>query len=187
MPTYRGNRRRKASITGRPLRKRSCTTQKKLIRTIVCIPHSHAKFIDDLGEALAISIPRGRARSELFRKGLVGKLEIFSHWTEFEVYKQISDMFFQCFEPVLDCYTLEFHFLSSIPGLKLLQKPKVNAAFTWDGAAVQANSRGIVYILTDSKHICKSIPESQDFGEEIITERVCTATKYIYKAVTVFR
>ena len=122
MPTYRGNRRRKACITGRPLRKRSCTTQKKLIRTIVCIPHSHAKFIDDLGEALAISIPRGRARSKLFRKGLVGKLEIFSHWTEFEVYKQISDMFFQCFEPVLDCNTLEFHFLSSIPGLKLLQR-----------------------------------------------------------------
>ena len=155
LPSFRGRRRRKASASGRPLSRRSCSIKKKNIRTIICIPQEHAKFVD-VGNNMAISIPRGQARSQLFTLGLVGTLEVYSTWTEKEMQTEISDMFLECFTPIPGCTTLLFHYLASVPGLKLLQKPKVNATFSWDGVAVQSNSRGIVYILPDSRHILKA-------------------------------
>jgi len=154
LPTFLGRRQRRSSSTGRVVpQKRSCTKTKRMIRTIICIPRELAKFVDDAGDILAISIPRGRARSDLFSLGLVGKLEIISSWNEQEMHDQISEMFADCFSPIPGINTLQFHYLTNAPGMKVLQRVKVNASFSWDGTAVQANSRGNVYILTDSRHI----------------------------------
>ena len=51
LPSFRGRRRRKSSASGRP-----CSINKKYIRTIICIPQEHAKFVDG-GNNMTISIP----------------------------------------------------------------------------------------------------------------------------------
>ena len=54
--SFRGRRRRKSFASGRPLSRRSCSIDKKYIRTIICIPQEHVKFVD-VGNNMAISIP----------------------------------------------------------------------------------------------------------------------------------
>ena len=98
----------------------------------------------------------------------MGKLEVVSTWTATEIKQQISDMFLDAFIPAVGCNTLEFDYLSSVPGLKLLQKPVVNESFTWDGAAVFSNSRGIVYILASALHKLKEAD-----NRSIVSDKVC--------------
>ena len=146
---YRGGRRRKNLnvFTGRS-RKRS---KKTYVRTIVCIPHQFVKV-----ERKFISIPRGKKRAELYALNLCAKVEISVSYSENAVQQEISDLFFDCFIPISNCNILQFDFLTTIPGLKLLQKAKVNSGFKWDGMAVQSLSKGILYILSHSQHFLKT-------------------------------
>ena len=108
-----------------------------------------------VGDGSAINIPRGKSRTDLFTSGLIGKIELSTKASEYEIKTQISDMFFDCFKSVVNTSMLEFEYLTMVPGLRLLQVPKVNFGFTWDGAAVKASSKGNLYILVHQKHSLK--------------------------------
>ena len=94
-----------------------------------------------VGDGSAINIPRGKSRTDLFTSGLIGKIELSTKASEYEIKTQISDMFFDCFKSVVNTSMLEFEYLTMVPGLRLLQVPKVNFGFTWDGAAIQGEQQ----------------------------------------------
>ena len=104
----------------------------------------------------------------MFALGLVGKLEVVSTWSATEIKQQLSDMFLNAFILAAGCNTLEFDYLGSVPGIKLLQKPAVNEASTWDEAAVLSNSRGIVHILASALHKLKKAN-----NPSIVSDKVC--------------
>jgi len=150
MPTSRtGNRLKRTSITGRPIKKRP-KSGKIFQRDVLCIPHELASFVEIHG-SLAIKVPRGQSRTQLVTLGLTAKLHADTNWTNREVENQMSSLFEECFD--LNVERFKFLFLSTIPGIKVLHHPKVNDSFCWDGAAVQALGRGPIYILADEN--CK--------------------------------
>ena len=73
----------------------------------ICISREYAKFVN-VGDDTAISILRVRGRSQLFTLGLVGKVEVYSSWTEKEMLTEISDMFLECFTPIPNALLLSF-------------------------------------------------------------------------------
>ena len=108
-----------------------------------------------VGDGTAINILRGKTRTELFTSGLIGKIGLSSSASEYEIRTQVIDMFFDCFEFMSNTSMLEFEYLTMVPGLRMLQLPKVNFGFTWDGAAVKASSKVNLYILVHQKHFLK--------------------------------
>ena len=152
----RGKRRQRGSFRGARKRPRT-VSNKRFVRTIVCIPFERAQYVapSQFGSSLVMTIPRGNHRTELHALNLCAKLDMPVECSEEYIRKEISELFSSSFVAIDGCPSLSFDFLSTIPGLKLLQKAKVNCNFRWDGNAVQSLSRSVVYITTHEKHLLK--------------------------------
>ena len=151
-PSKTGVRRQPQAVKGgRKLRKSS---GKAFTREIFVLPYEYlSQYKTEEGTEVFYKIPRGNMRQNLMLRGLTAKIAITKQQSEREVAVEISKLFKSCFSSSsrIDDELLQFHYLGSFPGTKLLKIPKVNNAFSWDGAAVLSLHKTTIYIAVSHK------------------------------------
>lgn len=115
--------------------------------------------IENNGTSNGISIPRGKKRAFLEEKGLIAKLYISNEWPAGRISSEITDLFRSCFEPFEG--PLQFHYLKTLTGTKMLRKQKVSKDFPWDARAVLNLARLVINIVVSCDHKLIT-PKSED-------------------------
>ena len=125
---------------------KSSTVARRYVRDIMCLPMEGRK-------GSKVTIPRGEYRSNLIAAGLMGKVDISSSMTEFEVRSEICKVFHRAMGLSQNDCTEElfpFEYLQSGgQGCKSLCIPSVSSSFEWTGehVAALAKSGKIIYVL----------------------------------------
>ena len=130
----------------RNIKKSSSKVARSYVRDIMCLPMEGRK-------GSKVAIPRGEYRSNLIAAGLMGKVDISSSMTEFEVRSEICKVFHRvmglsrndCAEELFPFEYLQ----SGGQGCKCLCIPSVSSNFECIGehVAALAKSGKIIYIL----------------------------------------
>lgn len=126
--------------------KRAKTTQ-VWDRDIICLP----KCSD---AAAPLSFPRGRYRTKLGEKGLIGKIRLTSSMNVAEVEEEVRSVF-QI--PMGGSDDFSFQYLQSTGvGTKTLTVPSVSSSFSWTPQQVAklGNSKQAIYILALDELSC---------------------------------
>lgn len=143
--------------------------QKFVTREIACL---HADVIENFElhspTLPGISIPRGKSRQFLAQRGMIAQITFSTSWDEDTMKKEISSLFKDCFEP--DDQDIDFIYLSTIEGSKVLQKTKVSKHFVWNARAVVSLSRRTFYILVHPQYSLKSINIIPKINENVTRE-----------------
>ena len=128
----------------------------KFYRELVCLPLAHL----DGQDYKSVAIPRGKRRQWLAAVGLISTIGISKQSSDVEIKQQIQQMFAPCFKAIPDSF--QFQFLSCLSGTKVFGKPDVGGDFQWNGRAVLALGRSIIYIAADKQHVLASsdLPEN---------------------------
>ena len=145
LPSYL-KRKRKEESSGHCTSKRPKPVQ-IWDRDIVCLPSSH-------GPIGNIAFPRGKFRTKLGEKGLIGKIRLSSQMSVLEVEDEIRSAFRG---PMGGSNDFCFHFLQSTGlGSKTLTLPAVSSSFIWTAQQVArlGSSKQPIYILADDELTC---------------------------------
>ena len=145
LPSYL-KRKRKEESSGHCASKRPKPVQ-VWDRDIVCLPSSH-------GSVGNIPFPRGKFRTKLGEKGLIGKIRLTSQMSVLEVEDEIRSVFQG---PMGGSNDFCFHFLQSTGlGSKTLTLPSVSSSFIWTPQQVArlGNNKQPIYIMADDELAC---------------------------------
>ena len=109
-------------------------------RDIVCLPHDHPNTSG------VFAYPRGKIRTQLAQRGLIGKICIHSWMDEGEIMAEVRSCFRQ---PFGEDSLFPFKFLQSAgTGAKALIVPATSDNYHWKAKQVAAmgGSRGILHL-----------------------------------------
>ena len=139
------------NLRGNKHGKRLQHTNKMFIRDIVCLPASYGKT-----QKNNIPIPRGRSRSDLAQKGLIGKIEFNTGMTEMDIRREICEVFAIPFGYNVDDWEsplFPFTLLqTSGAGCKTLSEPATSRSFRWSAEQIiSLCGKGTLYILAGNK------------------------------------
>ena len=129
----------------------STKSQKIFTREVFALPYCYLENFKANCNENAFKIPRGSIRQQLVLHGLSAKVALSKQQHQREVHDEISKLFLNCFVSNGND-RLNFTYLSSLPGTKVLTAPKVNQAFCWDAAAVLGLHRSTIYIAISEEH-----------------------------------
>lgn len=119
-------------------------------RDIMCIPSSFGE-----GGIKSIPIPRGKARSQLVKLGLQGKVTLSSAMSEEAIMEEIRSAFT---EAMGNNPSFPFIFLQvSGCGTKTLAVPSLSASFKWSAQEVCKLGKQCIYILAQQKLVVEMI------------------------------
>lgn len=159
-PSYLGQRYIPKNSGGLKLKSKEKSHKEKFyIREIVCIPYQFAN------EENAISIPRGKNRAYLEEKGLIAKLYISNDWGPEKVRREVTNLFRTSFKPFEG--DLQYLYLKTLTGSKILRKQKVSKDFPWDAKAVLNLARNIIYLLISPNHETAALQKENGVDVEL--------------------